>query len=113
MGARIRLRSLREQLTGSARYRWHRLGGARQALGEGQLLVTLLRPPDHVGMPWRWLIELQSERARGVHHLQRHIPSAMEVASCGKNVPATVFPDLRFGQTVHPEDRELEPSPVR
>ena len=92
-------------------------GGTERAalakLGEGQLLVSFLRPPDHVGMPWRWLIEHQSERARGVHHPPCHIPSAMKVAPRGKSVLTTVFPDLRFGQTVHPEDRQLQGAPAR
>lgn len=63
-------------------------------------------------MPWRWLIEFQTERARSVYHVQRHVPSAMEVAPCGKSVPPTVFPDLRFAKTVHPENRNLQWVPV-
>ena len=62
-------------------------------------------------MSWRWLIELQSERASDIYFPQRHVPSAMEVAARGKGVPSTVFPNLRFGKTIHPEDRNLQRAP--
>ena len=39
--------------------------------------------------------------------LQRDVPSAMEVAARGESVSTTVFPNLRFGKTVDPEDRNL------
>ncbi len=62
-------------------------------------------------MSWRWLIEVQSERASGVYCLQRDVPSAMEVAARGESVSTTVFPNLRFGKTVDPEDRNLQRAP--
>ena len=67
-------------------------------------MVSLLRPPDHVGMPRRRLIKVDSQRAHGVHYLQRHIPSTMKVPLRGKCMLTTVFPDLLFRQTIHPED---------
>ena len=47
--------------------RTDRASHTSQALSEGKLLVSFLRPPDNVGMSWRWLIEVQSERASGVY----------------------------------------------